>query len=200
MSTLGVGIIGLGISSPEPWPGYVWTSTRNGLDHADAIDRTDKLHVRALCDIAEGPLEKIARDRGVAWYTDYRDLLDNDEIDIVTVATPNGFHAQMARDALEAGKHVLLEKPMCITLEECESLIATVEATAELFSSITFRDFPPDSWRHGGWRTAVPSVTSTTVRALSYAIRLISSSTVGAGRVSTPTTRCSGMGLMPSIS
>ncbi|MCL6459513.1 MAG: Gfo/Idh/MocA family oxidoreductase [Gorillibacterium sp.] len=59
---------------------------------------------------------------------DYHELLNNEEINLVSISTPPQFHAQIAIDFLRAGKHVLVEKPMALSLEECDQML---EAAAE---------------------------------------------------------------------
>ncbi len=59
-------------------------------------------------------------------YTDYHELLKNEEIDAVVVATPTSTHAQVIRDAAQAGKHIFSEKPLALTLEACDEAIASV--------------------------------------------------------------------------
>jgi len=66
---------------------------------------------------------------GVDAYTDYRDLLARPDIEVVDVAVPSYLHAEMAVAALQAGKHLFLEKPMAVTVEECDAII---EAAAEV--------------------------------------------------------------------
>ncbi|HEY8447009.1 MAG TPA: Gfo/Idh/MocA family oxidoreductase [Thermomicrobiales bacterium] len=56
--------------------------------------------------------------------TDYRDLLNIDEIDLITIAVPNDLHAQVCIDAAKAGKHVVCEKPLCLSLEEADAMIS----------------------------------------------------------------------------
>ena len=74
--------------------------------------------------------ESVARplaDRfGVEYYSDYKDMLNSD-IDAVTVATPTITHYKIAMDAIEAGKHVLVEKPICPTIEESQELVKAAE-------------------------------------------------------------------------
>ena len=60
-------------------------------------------------------------------YTDYRRMLAEDEIEMVTIAAPNHLHAQMTVDIANAGKHVVCEKPLCVTLEEADLMIETCE-------------------------------------------------------------------------
>lgn len=76
-------------------------------------------------DIQKGPLEEIAAAREtVAQYRDYQEMLQKETIDIVTIATESGYHARIALDCLEAGTHVLVEKPMALSLEDADKMIA----------------------------------------------------------------------------
>lgn len=56
-------------------------------------------------------------------FTDYRDMLREPDIEMVTITAPNRLHAQMTRDIAAAGKHVVCEKPLCLTLEEADDMI-----------------------------------------------------------------------------
>src|SRR6476619_553666 len=64
--------------------------------------------------------ETFAREFGVPrWYADWRELLNDDDIDAVYVATPVHLHAEQTIAAMQAGKHVLCEKPMALNVAEC---------------------------------------------------------------------------------
>jgi predicted dehydrogenase len=85
----------------------------------------DHFEVTALCDVS--PL--IAEQLGRLWNvdiltTDHRELVAREEVDVVLVANPNAFHAEVTLDAIAAGKHVLVEKPMCVTRQEAEQIVA----------------------------------------------------------------------------
>jgi predicted dehydrogenase len=85
----------------------------------------DRFEVTALCDVS--PL--IAEQLGRLWNvdiltTDHRELVARKEVDVVLVANPNAFHAEVTLDAIAAGKHVLVEKPMCVTRREAEQIVA----------------------------------------------------------------------------
>ncbi|NLU25120.1 MAG: Gfo/Idh/MocA family oxidoreductase [Clostridiales bacterium] len=71
--------------------------------------------------------EAIAKQYGGIAYASYFDLLKNPEIDAVSVCVENRNHAEISNAALYAGKHVLCEKPMAVTLQECESMVAAAE-------------------------------------------------------------------------
>ena len=63
--------------------------------------------------------------------TDYRRLLERDDIDAVAVTVPDFLHEEIACAALEAGKHVFCEKPMAITVEGCDRMLETARASQE---------------------------------------------------------------------
>src|SRR5207237_9859101 len=67
-------------------------------------------------------------------HLDYRELLARADVDAVDVVVPNDLHAEIGVAALEAGKHVLLEKPLAPTLEACDRLIATARHTGRVLS------------------------------------------------------------------
>ncbi len=109
---LGVGILGAG---------------NFGAAHARAIARSDDVEVRAASRTDGTALAEFTARFGGRGYTDYRDLLDDPGVDAVLVATPHDRHASIAIAAMEAGKHVLLEKPMAPSLEECDRIVDAAE-------------------------------------------------------------------------
>jgi predicted dehydrogenase len=80
--------------------------------------------VVAACDVVESKGDLVRRAFGITTFsTDYRDIVESDEVDLVMVLTSMPHHAPIARAALEAGKHVLVEKPMGVTLEQAADLV-----------------------------------------------------------------------------
>ena len=80
----------------------------------------------AVASPTPGNAAGFAKEHGIPHaFTDYHDLLDMKEIDMVTIAVPNDLHAQIAVDAANKGKHVICEKPLCLTLEEADWMIDT---------------------------------------------------------------------------
>ncbi len=77
-------------------------------------------------------------------YNDYETLLKNEEIDLVVITSPNQIHFSQVKLALEAGKHVVVEKPMCITVEEGEELIVLSERTGKMLSVFHNRRWDSD--------------------------------------------------------
>jgi predicted dehydrogenase len=114
--------------------------------HAEAY-RTfpDRVQMTHLVDIFPEKAEQLKRDNG--WearvWSSHREILDAPDLDLVSICTPPYCHAEIAVDFLKAGKHVIVEKPMAASLEECDAMIAAAKASGKLFSSIAqnrFRD------------------------------------------------------------
>jgi len=79
--------------------------------------------------------KKLAEEVGAEIVTlDYHDLLKNSEIEAVSIVTPNYLHAKIAVEAAEAGKHILCEKPMAITVRECDEMISAARKAGVLLS------------------------------------------------------------------
>ena len=87
---------------------------------------------------------EFARDFGVPrWYSDWRELVEDRDIDAVYVATPVRVHAEQAIAAANAGKHVLCEKPMAMTVAECDRIIAACRANRVALGVAYYRHFYP---------------------------------------------------------
>ncbi len=95
-----------------------------GKNHARVNSEMSVL--AGIADQDEATARPLAERFGVDYFSDYKELLSSD-IDAVTVATPTVTHFQIAMDALKAGKHVMVEKPICPTLEESEKLVKAAE-------------------------------------------------------------------------
>jgi predicted dehydrogenase len=85
--------------------------------------------VAAVCDVVKSRAEEVTAKYGGDVFTDYRDLIADNAIDAIIVAATNKTHAAMTIDALEAGKHVLCEKPMATSLDDAQQMIDTSEKT-----------------------------------------------------------------------
>lgn len=113
MSELRIGVIGLG------WFGEI---------HCDAIIGTPSLKLTSLCTRNEDRLKNLGEKFGVEkLHTNYKDLLADPEIDAVSITTMWDQHTDIAIDALRAGKHVFLEKPMASTVIDCQKIIEASE-------------------------------------------------------------------------
>ena len=95
-----------------------------GTAHVEALRRLNNVEVSAICGSKRCTKAK-AEELGVEhYYSEYSELLKDPEIGAVHICTPNYLHYQMAKDALNAGKHVICEKPLTTTKEEAEELCA----------------------------------------------------------------------------
>jgi predicted dehydrogenase len=91
--------------------------------HFEACRKAKNASLYAICDVAEDLLERVAAIHAPEKsYSDYDAMLADPDVDAVIVAIADQFHVPMALKALQAGKHVLVEKPMGVTVEECEGL------------------------------------------------------------------------------
>jgi predicted dehydrogenase len=95
-----------------------------GRNHLRAYSELDGVDVVAVADADPAVLERAARGRTVRPYPDYRRLLEEEAPDLVTVAVPTGLHREVALAALEAGVHVLIEKPIAGSVEEGKEIAA----------------------------------------------------------------------------
>jgi len=98
------------------------------------IEATDCARVVAVCDAVPGVAEGVAAEMGARAYTDYRVLLKDANVEAVDLPLPHYLHYEVASAALEAGKHVLVEKPMAPTEQECASLVALAKSKGVAFS------------------------------------------------------------------
>lgn len=113
------GVIGLG------WFGEV---------HAETLSAMPGIELAALCTRRAERLAEVADRFCVAKrYTDYRQLLGDPSVDVVSITTHFYDHCQIAVDALDAGKHVLLEKPMAATVAECNRIVEAARRSSGFF-------------------------------------------------------------------
>ena len=93
-----------------------------GPRHKKKIDENKNCNLSAVCEIDKKKLNQINKN-SINIYSDYKSMLENDDIDVISVCTPNYLHTQMTIDALNAGKHVICEKPMALSIKDCEKMI-----------------------------------------------------------------------------
>ncbi|MCB9155685.1 MAG: Gfo/Idh/MocA family oxidoreductase [Caldilineaceae bacterium] len=107
--TIRFGLIGCGRVAPR---------------HAQSIQQMHSATLAAVADIKINRAQNFAAEYGAEPYADYRALLERPDIDAVSICVPSGLHAAVALDALDAGKHVLVEKPIALTLADADRMIA----------------------------------------------------------------------------
>ncbi len=113
MDTLGFAIIGCGRIAPR---------------HAQSLQSlAPRARLVAAVDIVESRAQRLAHEYGAESMTDYRRALDRKDIHVVNICVPSGLHAAIGIHAAEAGKHVIVEKPMALTLADADALIAACD-------------------------------------------------------------------------
>jgi len=113
MGTLKIGVIGCGSIARR----------RHLLEY----EANSKVEIIAVCDIVSERADEMATKYNAKAFVDYKELLAIDDLDAISVCLPNYLHATVSIDALNAGCHVLCEKPMAISTEEAESMIKAAE-------------------------------------------------------------------------
>lgn len=102
--------------------------------HMKGVIKHPNAELVAVCDTDEGKLKYTAGYFNVPrMYTDYKELLAQPDIDAVIIVTPDAIHKEMAVAALEAGKHVLCEKPLALTREDCVDIANAVKKSDKKF-------------------------------------------------------------------
>lgn len=96
---------------------------RISRNHFDAIAKVPDLELVAVCDIVEERARAAGAEQGVPWFTNYEQMLAEVPSDAVVIATPSGLHPQHGILAARAGRHVISEKPMAISLASADALV-----------------------------------------------------------------------------
>lgn len=114
-----------------------------GHFHAKAITAMTGGTLHSVFDLRQEAAEKLASEYGGTAYSDMAEFLADEELEIVTVGTPSGAHLEPSLAALNAGKHVICEKPLEITLERIDQLTAAAEANRKTIAAVLNRRFHP---------------------------------------------------------
>jgi predicted dehydrogenase len=118
-----------------------------GKRHAEMIFRENNAHLSALCDIR--PKSELGIDEyDIPFFNNMEELLKSAlPIDVVNICTPNGLHAEMAIKAIESGFHVVIEKPLSLTLSDAEKVVYTsLKHHKHVFCVMQNRYSPPSVW------------------------------------------------------
>ena len=100
--------------------------------HLPAYDKLDDVKIVAICDINEDRLNEIGkRYPDAKRYTDYREMIENEELDAVDICTPNNIHSEAAVFALDHGLHVMCEKPDAVSVCEAEKMKNAAEKSGK---------------------------------------------------------------------
>ena len=112
MDKLGIGIVGAGLI---------------GQVHAEALAALDQAELRAVYNRTPKRGKALAEKFNIPWYSRYERFLARDDVDAVVICTPSGTHADFAIPAAEAGKHLIVEKPLETTVARCAQIIEAAE-------------------------------------------------------------------------
>ncbi len=117
-----------------------------GKRHAAMIEANPATTLLAVCDIK--PPQEIGFEGTAAYHSNLTEMLKNHpEVDVVNICTPNGLHAAMAIEALEARKHVVIEKPMALSKADAEKIIfKALQMSRQAFVVMQNRYSPPAVW------------------------------------------------------
>lgn len=132
MKEFGVGLVGAGTIS---------------ANHVNALHEVEGTRLVAIAEPREEAGRKLASESGADWYPSLEELLERQDVDVVVLGTPSGLHADQAVQAAQAGKHVITEKPMAITLEGADRMIESARAAGVTLSSIFQNRFNRDALR-----------------------------------------------------
>lgn len=126
--TLGLGIVGAG---------------RVAASHAHAAQQLDGVELRSIAEVDDTRRAAFAQQYECAGEPSLDALLRRDDVDLVVLALPHRLHADAAIQALQAGKHVLVEKPMAMSVEECDRMIVTAQAAGRFLAIGLTHHFHP---------------------------------------------------------
>ena len=127
MKKIRFGLVGCGMISPK---------------HIDAIKQYAEAELVAVCDTIKERSDKIAQEENCKSYQNYENLLKED-LDIISICTPSGMHAEMSIKALGAGKHVLCEKPMALNTKDTNKIIEAEKNSGRKFLLVKQNKYNP---------------------------------------------------------
>jgi UDP-N-acetyl-2-amino-2-deoxyglucuronate dehydrogenase len=111
--------------------------------HIQAIKKLANARLVGVCDVREDVARSKATEAGCEYFTDIAQVLRRDDVDIVDIVVPSGLHARLGVQAARAGKHVIVTKPIDITLENIDALIGACQGNGvKLAATHQLRSFP----------------------------------------------------------
>ncbi len=114
-----------------------------GHFHAKAITAMSGGTLHSVFDLRAEGAEKLAKEYGIKAYSDIKEFLADPELEIVTIGTPSGAHLDPALASLNAGKHVICEKPLEVTVERIDQLMDAAKANGKTLAAVLNRRFHP---------------------------------------------------------
>lgn len=118
-----------------------------GKRHAEMIERNNESELVALADVKDAASLNIGAFNVPLYNSIQQMLFNHPDVDVVNIASPNGFHADHAMQCLEANKHVVIEKPMALTKNDAEKVIfKALHQQKQVFAVMQNRYSPPSVW------------------------------------------------------
>lgn len=114
-----------------------------GSRHADKIKDTDYIKLVAVCDVIKEKADDLAQKHVVKAYYSLDELLKDNSIDFINICTPSGFHAQHSITCLNAGKNVLCEKPMALTVGDAKRMVDVANSVGKLLYVVKQNRYNP---------------------------------------------------------
>jgi UDP-N-acetyl-2-amino-2-deoxyglucuronate dehydrogenase len=114
-----------------------------GLGRCRAIQQVPEAGLVAVASRTEQTAQRAGAELGVDAYADYHQLLAREDVDVVCIFTPNAFHKEIAIDAANAGKHLVVTKPLEITLDRVDAIIQAAEANGVKLATEYMERFKP---------------------------------------------------------
>lgn len=115
--------------------------------HAQSLAALPGATLTTVADCVAARAERFGKEFGAQPLTDYRRLIESRDVDVVTICTPSGLHAEMAIAAMQAGKHVLVEKPIALSLADADRMLATAAATGRKLGVVLQNRYNPPMQR-----------------------------------------------------
>jgi UDP-N-acetyl-2-amino-2-deoxyglucuronate dehydrogenase len=112
--------------------------------HAEAIGHTNGAVLVAVTSRRPEQARAFAQGRGIEWALTLDDLLRRSDVDVVTICTPSGLHAEMAIAAARAGKHVVVEKPIAVTLAQADAMLDACRQAGRSLAVVSQLRFAPE--------------------------------------------------------
>ena len=128
MRTINVGVIGVGAM---------------GYNHARVYYKLENANLIAVSDVSEKTLKKVCKKYYAQGYSDYEELLKNPDIEVVSVCVPTTHHYNIVMEAINHGKHVLVEKPIAFTLDEAKEMIKAAKEKGVILATGHVERFNP---------------------------------------------------------
>lgn len=107
-----------------------------GKLQAEAIRHIPEARVTVVCNRGETAGRALAEKHSAVWVADFQEAVTRDDVDVVTICTPSGTHREIAVAAAQAGKHLLVEKPIDITLERVDQILRAVEEAGVVLACV----------------------------------------------------------------